>query len=734
MKKFGLLILISLLPFIIINSQSLDDYRSKQSGNWNSTASWERYDGTNWIVAIASPTSANGVITIRSTNTITITETVTYDQVIVEQGGQVTVASSSISTTLNNGTGTDLVINGTWLNQGGTWTTTGTTWTVSSTGTFIHNTASGISTPLNSATFDAASTFIYLGSSSLRPAISVSGRTYGNLRFESTSGNWLSDAFVSGTNTLTILGNFYVGSGVNYNTAQTGLMSFAGDFIIDGTLTNNTGTQSYNFTGVNKFIGGSTSTLSFENVTINSGASYQLQRNISILSGFTLTVDGDLNCAEANIVGSGNFTLAPGGTLGIGSSDGITNSGSSGNVQVNGTRLFNDAANYIYNGTLAQNTGNALPASLSGEITIDNTTGVSLSQSLATNGSINLTNGALITGDNILTAGGSITRTNGIVNGNLNKSLADGGPYTFEVGTSVTKYLPVIINNVVGTGTFTVNAVSGPHPNVVGVNTLQIYWKLTNGGLNSADITFNYLDEDVLGDENNYVIGKYDGNWSFPGGNVNTTTNQATITGVTSFSDWSLGDQSALPVELSSFSASVVGNTVKLNWKTETEVNNYGFEIERYALSAERKAWEKIGFVNGSGNSNSPKRYSFLDDKVSAGKYSYRLKQIDNDGQFEYSKSIEVDFGAPKKFELSQNYPNPFNPVTTIRFNLPEAGNVKLTLFNILGQELKTLVNEFKESGVHTINFDASELNSGMYIYKIEAGTFVQTRKMTLVK
>jgi hypothetical protein len=192
--------------------------------------------------------------------------------------------------------------------------------------------------------------------------------------------------------------------------------------------------------------------------------------------------------------------------------------------------------------------------------------------------------------------------------------------------------------------------------------------------------------------------------------------------------------EAPLPVELSSFSASVVGNAVKLNWKTETEVNNYGFEIERYALSAERQAWNKIGFINGNGNSNSPKSYSFVDDNVTAGKYSYRLKQIDNEGQFEYSKSIEVDFGAPKKFELSQNYPNPFNPVTTIRFNLPEAANVKLTLFNILGQELKTLVNEFKESGVHTINFDASELNSGMYIYKIEAGTFVQTRKMTLVK
>jgi len=200
-----------------------------------------------------------------------------------------------------------------------------------------------------------------------------------------------------------------------------------------------------------------------------------------------------------------------------------------------------------------------------------------------------------------------------------------------------------------------------------------------------------------------------------------------------------LGTPDPLPVELTSFSAATIGSTVKLNWQTATELNNYGFEVERCALSAERQTWNKIGFVNGNGNSNSPKDYSFVDDFAGkpayrTGRYSYRLKQIDNDGQFEYSKTINVDFNGVKKFELSQNYPNPFNPTTTIRFNLPEAGNVKLTLFNILGQELRTLVNEFKESGVHTINFDASDLNSGMYIYKIESGSFTQTRKMTLIK
>jgi len=197
-----------------------------------------------------------------------------------------------------------------------------------------------------------------------------------------------------------------------------------------------------------------------------------------------------------------------------------------------------------------------------------------------------------------------------------------------------------------------------------------------------------------------------------------------------------------LTVELSSFTAATIGSTVSLNWKTETEINNYGFEVERASSSTTPlQVWEKIGFVNGNGNSNSPKSYSYEDKNITAGRYSYRLKQIDNDGQFEYSKAIEVDFYAAKKLELSQNYPNPFNPATTIRFNLPEAGNVKITLYNLLGQQIRTLVNEYKESGVHTINFDASDLpagrqglNSGLYIYKLEAGSFTQTRKMTLIK
>ncbi len=194
----------------------------------------------------------------------------------------------------------------------------------------------------------------------------------------------------------------------------------------------------------------------------------------------------------------------------------------------------------------------------------------------------------------------------------------------------------------------------------------------------------------------------------------------------------------SLPVELTTFTANIYGNNVSLNWQTATEVNNYGFEVERNTpLRGEaegRGVWEKIGFVNGNGNSNSPKNYSCEDKNVSFGKHSYRLKQIDNDGQFQYSNTIEVDFCAPQKFELSQNYPNPFNPSTTIRFNLPEASIVKLTLYNILGEEMRTLVNEYREAGAHTINFSANESISGIYIYIIEASGLTQTRKMMLIK
>jgi len=186
------------------------------------------------------------------------------------------------------------------------------------------------------------------------------------------------------------------------------------------------------------------------------------------------------------------------------------------------------------------------------------------------------------------------------------------------------------------------------------------------------------------------------------------------------------------PVELSSFDAIAMEDRIILNWQTETEISNYGFDIERLVLNS---GWEILGFVEGHGNSNSPKNYSFIDYDISrAGYYKYRLRQIDNDGQFEYSNVISVNVGTPASFYLSQNYPNPFNPSTKIDYSVPQASKVSLKIYDILGGEVAILVDEFKEAGTYTETFDASNLPGGIYFYTIAAGNFMETKKMSLVK
>ncbi len=196
-----------------------------------------------------------------------------------------------------------------------------------------------------------------------------------------------------------------------------------------------------------------------------------------------------------------------------------------------------------------------------------------------------------------------------------------------------------------------------------------------------------------------------------------------------------------LPVELSSFTYQIENNNVQLNWVTQTEVNNYGFEIERAAPLNPPKGgnnndeWEKIGFVEGHGNSNSPKYYSFTDNAVTYGTYRYRLKQIDNDGSYEYTEAIELTIGTiPEKFVLEQNYPNPFNPSTIINFSIPVASTLQLEVYNMLGEKVGTLFSGTLEPGRYSYNFIAKGFPSGVYFYKLSADKFISFRKMLLIR
>ena len=191
-----------------------------------------------------------------------------------------------------------------------------------------------------------------------------------------------------------------------------------------------------------------------------------------------------------------------------------------------------------------------------------------------------------------------------------------------------------------------------------------------------------------------------------------------------------------VPVELTSFSATVNNYNVLLSWQTATEINNSGFEIQKLKESKSEKLqnWESIGFVTGNGTTTEIQKYSFTDKILSEGKYQYRLKQIDYDGSFEYSNTIEVEISTPIKFSLEQNFPNPFNPSTSLKYSVGKHAKVNLKIFDILGNEITTLVNEEKAPGFYSVEFDAHSLASGIYFYRIQAGNFIETKKMILLK
>ncbi|MDQ3020975.1 MAG: T9SS type A sorting domain-containing protein [Bacteroidota bacterium] len=191
-----------------------------------------------------------------------------------------------------------------------------------------------------------------------------------------------------------------------------------------------------------------------------------------------------------------------------------------------------------------------------------------------------------------------------------------------------------------------------------------------------------------------------------------------------------------LPVELTSFVSTIHENDVTLNWTTTAETNNERFEIERRdARGKTQDVWNKIGFVQGHGNSTEPISYSFVDREINVGTYNYRLKQIDFNGNYTYHNlSNEVVIGVPTRFELSQNYPNPFNPKTIINYEIPVTNNVSIKVYDISGKEVATLVNEIQEAGYYAIDFDGSNFASGAYFYKLVTNGFTDTKRMILLK
>lgn len=193
-----------------------------------------------------------------------------------------------------------------------------------------------------------------------------------------------------------------------------------------------------------------------------------------------------------------------------------------------------------------------------------------------------------------------------------------------------------------------------------------------------------------------------------------------------------------LPVEITLFSAAALNGNVVINWQTATETDNYGFEVERSENPDNETlqfSWLKIGFVEGYGNSNSEKNYVFIDKNVKQSSYCYRLKQMDTDGSFEYSEVVNVLVSnIPSEFLLLQNYPNPFNPVTTISYAVPEKAFVEMVIYSPTGEQLETLVNDYREPGYYNVKWYPVHLAGGVYLYQLKYNGILKSGKMLYLK
>ena len=467
--------------------------------------------------------------------------------------------------------------------------------------------------------------------------------------------------------------------------------------------------------------------------------------SIVVTSPGTLTVNENLRLTTtlyANpgiISGTGSFTLGPNSRMEVAMADGLNPV--TGQIRT-ATRVFPSTAGYTFVGTAAQVTGAELPAVV-GRLGIDNAAGLTLTGNVRVDTFLTITKGKIETAANTLSLNkgaamsgedsskyvvGKLVSTQTV----LGDSASTLGGIGVLLGAGTDNLGDVVVTRISGiAGEVTVNGKSG----------IRRRWAISSANPVTAgrNLSFTWVKDDDNGRNltKATVYKSYDfgANWTPVGVQQNFDSLRLITINVTSFGDFTVSDDAnVIPVELVSFAANVSGKDIILSWKTATELNNKGWEIERAITNGNNKMWNKIGFVNGAGTTTSPNNYSFADNNVLNGKYSYRLKQIDLDGTMSYSKTIEVDYqGRPASFAVG-NYPNPFNPETRIRFEIPVTSFVNITIFNTIGEKVAVLVNENYEAGVYERSFKAENLNTGIYFYKMTAGTYSITKKMILSK
>ncbi|WP_200507439.1 T9SS type A sorting domain-containing protein [Adhaeribacter terrigena] len=772
-------------PFDVTLGPDQFVYRSRNSGNWNNIATgsetWERsLDGISWLpVTNASdlPSDAAGAITVMNPHEVIVTANVAADELTVQSGGILTI-NSGVDLTLADGNGTDLLISGTvkvtgsltltaasevivngTMRKSGTLNSTSNPIFFNAGSYYKHEPSSGFGV-IPTANWNAGSTVEILtinnigsGSAGLGltqsfgnfiwncstqgTTMNLTGflptRIKGNFEVQNTNGRELR---LSGnaSYSLTIDGDLTVSSNTTLNASNGGsgsyVVSLGGNLQVLGTFKQDNGGNpvAFTFTGTNKSINiSSVNTNSLINWTIASNAQLNLASDFLVATGRSLIVNGHLNTDNFTVAGAGTFTLANGATLGIGSANGITPLGTpSGNILVTTARNYNTNANYIYNGTTAQNSGNGLPNAFA-SLTINNPNGVTLNKNVEVS-TLTLNQGKLITTTNLLTipATGSVLSpesATSFVHGPLAYKVTAPKLLNFPIGKGANGR-PIELNiQSQGTGEniYTAEQIEQafvPNDTTMATGVKNIskirYFNITKTGTArvTAKVQLTYATDDVVTDPAKLTIVKYS-NGANPinlNAIANPTANGGTIVSDTfsTFSDFMLGSLkrgvNPLPVELLSFTAKAKENATALTWETASEKNSSHFEIER---SHDARNFETIGTEKAIGNSQTLKRYAFTDQNPMSGVAYYRLKQVDLDGTIVYSKIEQVNRNT-KALDIHL-YPNPTAGNLTI--SLPETGETEVKVMNVLGQVvgLKKIVN------TKTVELDLTHLPAGTY-------------------
>lgn len=727
--------------FLLLNGGKFTggSYNHMVKGNWDDAAG--TFDNTG--------TTEKGTITFAGTSVITSGTTNKFYNFAVTSAGTVTPYTGL--TIANNMSNAGTFFSGTnSYTVGGNWTSASNSGSFSGNSTVIFdNTGSVDSTKFYNMTVSAKTRTAAMSFSATHALTVKNGATLDFDNFAATG---------AGTFTVEANGTLVTkdANGFNATSASTGAVQMTG-----GRIYTDAANYTYNGTAA-QLVGTASNTVG--NLTINNSA------GVTLNSTATTTISGTLYLTKGTLskgTGQIDFVAGPAGTI-------SRADGSLGFVPTGSTSV-----NVVYSGASSAITaGNELPNGSStnnrplNNLIINNASGVTFTAGGATTvlGALTLTSGVLHA-NSTLTLGGSATATTtnigstSYVDGNLNW-MSDGATtvfsHTFPIGTgSDSRPVKLELNqNTVSVATYSVEMKNGTPPNnlsfdaTLGKVSDNRYYVISGGvsagivATPGVTVTLAYGSNDGVSDATNLRLAGNLNNtttWADLGGNGTAVPNGTIFnaTGATTLGNFALatksGTNNILPVELTSFFGTSKEDNIALSWTTATEVNSSKFVVERKAAAAD--SWTEVGEVQAAGNSNAPKTYSFMDKNVTgAGSFDYKLSYVDvNGNSHAFGKTISVDVNVPESFSLSQNYPNPFNPSTVIKYALPQAAHVTLKIYNMLGQEVATIVNQQADKGFYKVTWDGrtsagSYAASGVYIYRIVAGNFVQTKKMNLLK